>query len=384
MDNNTTIPPTYERLKEEARNHLEKEIYDFATGGAGKEQTVENNRHGFKKWQIVPRVLKDVSGLELDVELFGHEYRAPLTLAPIGALSSFSENGALKAARAARSMNVPFITGMISNLRLERVAEEMGTSPFWFQLYWVNDRDVTTSIVRRVEKAGYGALVVTVDTPIQGWRPRDIANDRTSWFTWETLRTTANYFHDPAFRDQFDGPPEQNKRVMVEQFKDDFQDRFLTWEDLSFLQEQTSLPVILKGISHPDDARKAVENGADGIIVSNHGGRQIDGAISSIEALPEIITQVDGDIPVLIDGGIRGGADVFKAIALGADAVSIGRPYVFGLVIDGEEGISKVIENFVNETKTILGLTGHSTVSEVDSSALISSPVSDVRSPGNN
>lgn len=360
-----SVPPTYCDLQARARECLKDELLDFVHGGAGRELTVEKNETDFRQWEILPKVFEDVSERSLALDIFGSRYDAPLSLAPIGALSHIHEDGPVETANAAGDVNVPFVFGMTDAVSLERVAEEMGAEPFWFQLYWGKDREVIASIIRRVERAGFRALVVTMDAPVRGWRPRDIEPGNDSWFTWERVRETVNYLEDPVFQDRFEGPPEANKDIITEHFRTNFVDPSLTWEDIDFLRETTSLPIIIKGIIRPDDARRALEHGVDGIVVSNHGGRQIDGALSSIEALPPVVREIDGAIPVLLDGGVRGGADIFKALALGADMVSIGRPYLLALAIGGRDGVAQLFHHYIDELDTILGLTGNRSLSEV-------------------
>lgn len=367
-DERPEYPVSYRELKQAAEEALSPEAYAYVAGGAGMETTATNNDRAMDQWQFVPRMLRDVSERNLPIELFGDELSVPFALAPIGAQSIIHDEGDLASARAAAELDVPFVQSTQASEPLEDVAEAMGNTPHWFQLYWSSDRDVTASLVERAEDAGYSALIVTLDIPLLGWRERDIELGYLPFLDGEGL---ANYFTDPAFREGLDQFPEENEEAAVMRFVDTFSDPSLTWDDLAWLRKQTDLPIVLKGILHPDDAELAVEHGVDGIVVSNHGGRQVDGVIGALTALPQIVETIDGRIPVLFDSGIRGGSDMLKAIALGAEAVLLGRPYVYGLALGGEEGVKAVVENVRADLDLTLALTGHATVTGVDRSALV-------------
>jgi lactate 2-monooxygenase len=250
---------------------------------------------------------------------------APVLLAPIGAQSIVHPDGELAVARAAASVGVPMVLSTVSSKTIEEVADAMGEVPLWFQLYWPSDMDLAASFISRAEKAGYRAIVVTLDSPLLGWRPRDLQGAYLPFLSGEGL---ANYLSDPVFRDSLARPPEEDPQAAVARFISVFSNPTVTWRELEFLREHTSLPIVLKGILHPADARRAADGGVDAIIVSNHGGRQVDGAIASLDALPGVLEVVGTEFPILFDSGIRTGADAFKAIALGAQAVLLGRPYV--------------------------------------------------------
>lgn len=367
-DERPEYPVSYRELKQAAEEALSSEAYAYVAGGAGMETTATNNDRAMDQWQFVPRMLRDVSERNLSIELFGDKLSVPFALAPIGAQSIIHDEGDLASARAAAELDVPFVQSTQASEPLEDVAEAMGNTPHWFQLYWSSDRDVTASLVERAEDAGYSALIVTLDIPLLGWRERDIELGYLPFLDGEGL---ANYFTDPTFREGLDQFPEENEEAAVMRFVDTFSDPSLTWDDLAWLRKQTDLPIVLKGILHPDDAELAVEHGVDGIVVSNHGGRQVDGAIGALTALPQIVETIDGRIPVLFDSGIRGGSDMLKAIALGAEAVLLGRPYVYGLALGGEEGVKAVVENVRADLDLTLALTGHATVTDVDRSALV-------------
>ncbi len=235
----------------------------------------------------------------------------------------------------------------------------------WFQLYWSKNRDLTASMAKRAEKAGYKAIVVTVDTGLLGWRKRDYRN---GYSPLKLLKGAANYINDPVFQELV---PELTEEHIREAILENIHHPNLTWDDLLFLREQTSLPIVVKGILHPADAKQAVALGMDAIVVSNHGGRQLDSAIASLRALPAIAKTVNGAVPVLMDGGVRSGADVFKAIALGADSVLIGRPYVYGLAAGGQAGVSRVIEDLRTELQLTYALSGVARTKDIDAAYLV-------------
>jgi isopentenyl diphosphate isomerase/L-lactate dehydrogenase-like FMN-dependent dehydrogenase len=250
---------------------------------------------------------------------------------------------------------------------MEDVAAELGDTPRWFQLYWPTNNDVAASFVARAKDAGYSAIVLTVDTRILAWRPRDLSRAYLPFLKGEGV---ANYFQDPVFRATLDQPPEDDPQAAVGLWASMFSNPGLSWDDLAFLQAHTDLPILLKGVVHPDDARRAVDAGVDGLIVSNHGGRQVDGAIAAIEALPEVVEAVPEDFPVLFDSGIRTGADMVKAIALGARAVLVGRPYVWGLGLGGQNGVEQVLRSLLADFDLTLALSGYTKPSELGQEAL--------------
>ena len=366
-------PIRYEELERQAMAAMSDEAAAYVAGGAGTEDTISENRRAFADWRIVPRMLRDVAERDLRVSIFDTAFELPALLAPLGVLSVVHEEGELAVARAAADLDVPMVLSSASSYTMEAVAEELGDTPKWFQLYWSADPEIASSFVERAENAGYDAIVVTLDTPLLGWRERDIERGYLPFLDGEGV---ANYFSDPAFRDRLDVSPEENEGAAVMEFVDVFGDPSLTWEDLADLREETDLPLIVKGVLHPDDAERAVECGADGVIVSNHGGRQVDGAIGALTALPGIVETIE-DTTVLFDSGIRGGADAVKAIALGADAVLLGRPYAYGLALDGEAGVRSVLENFRADLDLTLALTGHTSFDDLGETVLL-----DRRPPG--
>ncbi len=367
-DQTPELPTSPEKLAELARESLSPEAHAYVAGSAGAESTKDENRRAFDRWRIVPRMLRDVEERDLSVELFGQELPVPVLLAPIGVQSIIHGDAELATARAAKDLDVPMVLSSASSETMEDVADELGDTLGWFQLYWSADRDVTASFVNRAEDAGFEAIVVTLDTPIMGWRERDVEHAYLPFLDQEGV---ANYFSDPAFRESLDAPPEDDPTAAVWQFTELFGDPSLTWDDLDFLRERTDLPIVLKGVLHPDDAREAVERGVDGLVVSNHGGRQVDGAIGALDALPNVVDEVGDEVPVLFDSGIRRGADAIRAIALGAEAVLFGRPYVYGLAIDGEDGVREVLQNFLADLDLTLALSGQDSIGDLDRDMLI-------------
>ncbi|MFQ3320846.1 MAG: lactate 2-monooxygenase [Natronomonas sp.] len=362
------IPPSFEELEEAAFGAMDEKAYGYVAGGAGGERTIGHNRDAFAAWRLWPRMLRDFSERDLSTELFGTELSAPVLLAPIGVQSIIHEAGELGTARAAASLDVPMVASSAASHTMESIADELGETPGWFQLYWSSSDDVAKSFVRRAESAGYEALVVTLDNNILGWRERDIRDGYLPFLDGEGV---ANYFSDDAFRSLLDEPPEEAELKAIRTFIDIFGDPSLTFDDLEWLCEFADIPVVVKGVLHPQDAQECVDRGAEGVIVSNHGGRQVDNAVSALDALPHIVSKLDSEVPVLFDSGIRRGADALIALALGADAVQLGRPYAYGLAIDGENGIESVVKNFLADLDLTLGLIGYDDVENVDREAIV-------------
>ncbi|WP_232703372.1 lactate 2-monooxygenase [Halobacterium wangiae] len=361
------LPVGFEELEARALETLDEDAYGYVAGAAGAERTKRANDAAFEAYRLVPRMLRDVGERDLSVELFGDSYDAPVLLAPIGVQSILHEDGERGTARAAKELGLPLVVSSASDTTLEELAEELGDAPKWFQLYWSADQDVADSFVSRAEEAGYDALVVTLDTPLLSWRERDVDGAYLPFLDGEGI---ANYLDDPAFRDRLSTPPEENELVAIKEFVDVFGNPSLTWDDLAGLCEQTDLPVVPKGVLHPDDARAAVDAGADSVVVSNHGGRQVDNAVPALEMLPEVVAAVGDEVPVLFDSGIRRGADVLVALALGADAVLFGRPYAYGLALEGADGVEEVCANLLADLDLTLGLCGLDDVAAVDRSLL--------------
>ncbi|SEM18034.1 FMN-dependent dehydrogenase, includes L-lactate dehydrogenase and type II isopentenyl diphosphate isomerase [Mesobacillus persicus] len=361
------VPVSYEELEAAAKEKLEASPYYYVAASAGAEVTAKSNQEAFNQWKIVPRMLRDTTNRDLSVELFGQTLPYPVLCAPVGVQSIVHPEGEIASARAAASVGVPFISSTASTHSLEKVAAAGEDGLKWFQLYWSSDREIAASMVKRAENAGYRAIVVTLDTPMMGWREKDIENAYLPFLMGQGI---GNYLEDPVFCSRLAKPPQEDLIGAVTQWSQVFGNPGLTWEDLQFIRMQTSLPILLKGILHPEDAKLAIEYGMDGIIVSNHGGRQVDGAISAIEALPEICEVVNGEIPVLMDSGIRRGADIIKAVALGAKAVLVGRPYIYGLALAGDAGVKQVLRNLIADLDLTLALSGRTSVRELDKSLL--------------
>jgi lactate 2-monooxygenase len=316
-------------------------------------------------------MLRDVATRDLTVTVAGTELPAPVLLAPIGVQSIVHADGELATSRAAAALGLPMVVSSASAHTMEEVAEAGGEAPRWYQLYWPNDPGLAESLVTRAEAAGYAAIVVTVDTFIPGWKPRDLQQ---AWLPFLEGVGNANYLQDPVFRSQLARPPEEDLAAAIGHYLGVYVNPSLTWDDLAWLRERTSLPILLKGILHPGDAREAARRGVDGIVVSNHGGRQVDGAIAALDALPGVAEAAGDDLAVLFDSGVRSGADVLKALALGADAVLLGRPYIWGLALDGQGGVETVLRMLLAELDLTLALSGYASLAELDRSALAAAP----------
>lgn len=361
------LPITALESEARARELLDAEAFGYVAGSAGSERTAVANLQAFDRWRIVPRMLRDVSVRDLRSMVLGTAMPAPVMLAPVGVQSIVHPQAELAASRAAAALGLPFILSTASSHSMEEVAEGMGDASRWYQLYWPTDRELAASFVNRAEAAGYGAVVVTLDTWLLGWRPRDLKNGYLPFLKGEGV---ANYFSDPVFRAALEKTPEEDPVPAIGHWAYQFANPRVTWADLQWLREQTGLPIVLKGILHADDARRAVQAGVDGLLVSNHGGRQVDGAIGALDALPGVRDAVGSDLPILFDSGIRTGADVFKALALGADAVCLGRPYIWGLALDGQAGVEHVLRCLLAELDLTLALSGCTTISQVGRDAL--------------
>jgi lactate 2-monooxygenase len=360
-------PLTADDWEARAREKLEQAPFDYVAGGAGTEATMRANREAFERRRLRPRMLTGNVKRDLSVEVLGTRSAAPFLLAPIGVLSIVHPEGELAAARAAAANGIPVVLSSAASHSMEQVAEAIGDAPRWFQLYWVSDRKIAESFVRRAEAAGYGAIVVTLDTLVLGWRPRDLANTYLPFIQGEGC---AQFFTDPVFRSYLAAPPEDDLLAAAALMLSTYPNLGLTWDDLDWLRGLTDLPLLAKGVLTAEDALEAKRRGVDGVIVSNHGGRQVDGAVASLDALIEVRDALGDDATVLVDSGVRSGADVVKAMALGADAVLLGRPYVWGLAVGGQEGVEVVIRQLLAETDLTLALAGGTAVRDLDRSAL--------------
>jgi L-lactate dehydrogenase (cytochrome) len=362
-----SIPVAVAELETLAREAMEERAANYVFAGAGSEDTIDANRAAFAQRRIVPRMLRDVSQRDLSTSLLGTEMPAPLLLAPIGVQKVVHPDGELGTARAAATLGLPMIASTASAFSMEEIAEAGGEAPRWFQMYWPNDLDLAASFVRRAEAAAYSAIVLTVDTFVPGWKPRDLQQ---AWLPFLNGMGVANYFQDPVFRAALEKTPEEDVGAATGHFLGVQANPALSWDDLAWLREQTELPIVIKGIQHPDDAREAAARGVDGIVVSNHGGRQVDGAIASLDALPPIAEAVEGDLAILFDSGVRSGSDVLKALALGADAVCLGRPYVWGLALEGQQGVETVLKMILAELDLTMALCGYTSPTELTPAAL--------------
>jgi lactate 2-monooxygenase len=364
------LPTDLTRLEELAERRIGGTAAAYVAAGAGDGATMRANRAALDRWQIVPRVLRDVAERDLSVELIGRQIPAPLALGPVGCMSIFHPDAERAAARAAAALGVPYTLSSVSSTPMEEVAEAMGDGERWFQLYWSKDLEVTRSFLSRASAAGYSAVFLTLDTPVPGWRPRDLDRGYLPFLRGVGI---ANYVTDPAFQAGLSMSAEDDPHSAVRHFVEMFNDPGITWQDLDFVRENWDGPIVLKGILHPDDARNAVDLGVDGIVVSNHGGRQLSGAIAAADALPRVVQAVGGKVTVFFDSGVRTGADVFRALALGARAVLLGRPYAYGLGLGGQAGVSHVIRCLLAEFDLTLAQAGHTrpaTLSPEDLSAL--------------
>jgi L-lactate dehydrogenase (cytochrome) len=362
-----SIPVAVAELERLAHGAMDERAANYVFAGAGSEQTMDANRAAFQRRRIVPRMLRDVASRDLSTTLLGTEMPAPLMLAPIGVQKVVHPDGELATARAAASLGVPMIASTASHFTLEEIAAAGGDAPRWFQLYWPNDRDLAASFVGRAEAAGYGAIVLTVDTFIPGWKPRDLQQ---AWLPFLNGMGVANYFQDPVFRAALEQTPEEEPGAATGHFLGVQANPALSWDDLEWLRERTELPIVIKGIQHPDDALEAARRGIEGIVVSNHGGRQVDGAIAALDALPPIVEVAGDDLTILFDSGVRSGSDAIIALALGADAVCLGRPYIWGLALEGEQGVEAVLRMVLAELDLTMALCGYTRPDQLGPDAL--------------
>lgn len=407
------VPVDAQSLERAAKRAVSAEAFAYLAGGAGAEATMAANRAAFDRWRIWPRVLRDVSARDLSIELLGRRRPTPFVLSPIGVAELAHAEADVAVGRAAAALGVPYVLSNQASRPMEEVAAAMGDASRWFQLYWSRSDALNASFVRRAEVAGCEAVVVTLDTSLLGWRTRDLD---AAYLPFTRGLGMAQYTSDPVFADLVRdrvaaggaaGPKPRVTptllasalsiarsgsrtrlvgggvaealrsplpRAAVETFLDVFSDPSLTWDDLANLREWTRLPILLKGVVHPADAARALDSGVDGIVVSNHGGRQVDGAVATLDALPGVLERVGGRVPVILDSGVRGGADAFKALALGATAVGIGRPYAYGLAVAGADGVREVVRNHVAELDLTMGLAGRASIDAIGRDAIAAAP----------
>jgi lactate 2-monooxygenase len=362
-----TMPFDWRALQTAAEQIMSPGAVGYVSGSAGTEDTYRANREAFDRWRILPRMLRGIPAeRDLTTTLLNTTSPAPVLLGPVGVLSIVHPDAERAVARAAAALRLPMVLSTAASTCLEDVQTELAGSPGWYQLYWPKDQDVAASLVNRAEKAGYEALVVTVDTWQLGWRPRDLDTAYLPFLQGEGI---ANYTSDPAFRAGLVKTPEEDPNAAVLHFLGMFNHPALTWDDLDWLRSQTTLPIVLKGLQHPDDVRRAVDAGVQGVVCSNHGGRQVDGAVGSLDVLPSLVEAAAG-LPVLFDSGIRTGADAVKALALGASAVLLARPWVYGLGLAGQAGVEHVLRGFLADLDLQLGLSGHASLSELSPASL--------------
>ena len=392
-----SVPTDFAELERRAERACSPVGWAYVAGGAGEGRTMKNNREAFDRRRIVPRMAHGVTERDLSVDLLGRRLPSPVLLAPVGAGQVIHPDCDLLVARAAAASGTPYVFTNQGGTPMEDLAAAMGDSPRWVQLYWSTDEDLVDSLIQRAEAIDAGALVVTLDTTVLGWRPRDL---NLGSLPFARGLGIGQYTSDARFRElvaervRAGGAQEKAEvtlqaikslisitrsypgrfldnlrspmpRAAVETFLDIYSNPGLSWDHLATLRERTRLPVVLKGILHPDDARKAFDLGVDAIVVSNHGGRQVDGAIASLDALVNIREAIGPEPTVLLDSGIRTGSDVVKAMALGANAVLLGRPYFYGLALAGQQGVEEVVANVVAELDLTMALTGVRSVAEI-------------------
>lgn len=362
-----SYPILFAELEQRAEYALSPSVWSYVAGGAGDERTQRVNVTAFERWGLIPRMGVGATERHLEIELFGLTLPSPVFMAPIGVTGICSQDGHgdLAVARAAARTGVPMTVSTLTADPLEDVAAEFGDTPGFFQLYTPKDRDLAASLVSRAEKAGYKAIIVTLDTWVPGWRPRDLS---TSNFPQLRGKCLSNYMSDPVFRASLAQSPEENPQAAILKWVSTF-GQPVTWDDLRWLRDQTTLPLIVKGIQHPDDVRHAIDAGMDGIYCSNQGGRQANGGLPAIDCLPEVIEAADG-VPVLFDSGIRSGTDIVKALALGASAVGVGRPYVYGLALGGTDGVVHVLRSLLAETDLTMAIDGYRSLADLTPDSL--------------
>ena len=363
------LPLKFAELEERGQAALSTELRSYVAGGAGNEFTQDYNVTAFDRLGLIPRMLAGAAERDLSIELFGMQLPTPLLLAPVGVIGLCAQDGHgdLATARAAATGGVPMVASTLTVDPLEDVAAELGETPGFFQLYTPADRELAASFVSRAEAAGFKGIVVTLDTQILGWRPRDLALGSFPQLQGKCL---ANYFSDPLFSAKLEKPPEEDPRAAALAWALGFSDPGLGWDDLAWLRSLTDLPLLLKGICHPEDVRRAIDGGVDGIYCSNHGGRQANGGAAAIEMLPGVV-EAAGNVPVIFDSGVRAGEHVVKALALGATAVGIGRPYAYGLALGGEAGIVHVLRCLLAEADLLMAVDGYGSIADLSPEALI-------------
>ncbi|MFB9906377.1 alpha-hydroxy-acid oxidizing protein [Allokutzneria oryzae] len=370
-DDGEGLPISYDGLEQAAKAAMTPQSFAFVAGAAGTERTARANLSAFDRWRLVPRVLRDVSERDLSTTLFGTPMAAPVLLAPVGLNSIVHDDAESAPAAAAAALGLVHVVSTASTTPLEKIASAEPEGRRWFQLYWPRTDELAKSLVTRAERAGYQAIVLTVDTCAVSWRPRDLAYRNLPFHTGQGI---GNYLTDPVFRAGLAEPPESSEdalRAAIGEWSRQFGNPTLTFADLARLKSWTSLPVVVKGICHAEDARAVLDAGADGIIVSNHGGRQVDGARAALDCLPDVVAAVSGRVPVLFDSGIRCGADILVALALGASAVLVGRHWVYGLGVGGRRGVEHAMRCLLAEFDLMLALSGYARPAQLDRTSVV-------------
>jgi len=355
-------PIDFKDLVARAEAAMPEHVLSYVQGGCGDERTQDQNADAFHNWGMIPRMMVDCSTRDLTIDLFGDTLPNPAFMAPVGVngICTQDGHGDIAAAKASALAGVPFMASTLANDPLEEVIKHCGDVPAYFQLYTPKNKELAESLISRAEKAGYKAIVVTLDTWLTGWRPRDLTSANFPQLRGHVLE---NYFSDPVFRSQLAAPPEEDRATAIMTWGAVFGE-VLTWDHVPWLREATNLPIVLKGICHGEDARRAVDLGIDAIYCSNHGGRQANGGIAAIDMLPGVVEGA-GDTPVLFDSGIRSGSDMIKAIALGATAVGVGRPYTYGLALGGAEGAAHVLKCMLAEADLMMAVNGYPSLDAV-------------------
>ena len=397
------VPTDAAELERRARAKMSSRAWAYVAGGAGEGATMRHNREAFDRWRVVPRMLGGAVERDLSTRVLGTELSAPLLLAPVGAAGLVMPDSDVRIAEGAHAAGTPYVFSCQGCNPMEETAAAMGATPFWYQLYWSTDEGLVDSMIRRAEAAGAQALVVTLDTTMLGWRPQDLNLGSLPFSRGVGI---AQYTSDPRFTEVVrervaaaSGPAEKvqvtlgavrtllsisrehpgrfldnlrsrEPRTAVETFLSIYSNPALDWDHVATLRERTSLPVLLKGVLHPEDARRALDL-VDGIIVSNHGGRQVDRSVASLDALVAIREAVGPEPTVLLDSGVRTGADLLVALALGADACLLGRPHVYGLALAGADGVRQVIDNLVAELDLSMGLVGARSLADLTPDLLL-------------
>src|SRR5271168_408585 len=356
------FPVDYASLERAAIEALPSWVYSYVAYGAGDGNTQRANVDAFSRYGIVPRMLVGATERDLSVSLFDMKLPTPLFMPPVGVVGVCSQDlhGDIQAAQASAQTGVPMVASTLTQDRMEDVVPHAGNTPNIFQLYTPTDRDLAASFLHRAEQSGYKAVAVTLDTWITGWRPHDL---NTANFPQLRGYCLQNYFTDEVFRARLAEPPEEDPVAAALEWASVF-GHPVRWEDLGWLRESTKLPMLLKGILHPDDVRKARDHGIDGIYCSNHGGRQANGGLPSLHALPAVVEAADG-MPVLFDSGVRSGSDVAKALALGATAVGVGRPYTYALAVGGADGVVAQMRAILAELDLLMAIDGYPTIADL-------------------